>query len=412
MNVYSPGGSEEVIKEDVSNCDTREAKITSTDDSSSDTIEAESSSTNDWFSFLSVYEAILTLLDIPNGDLNARVVPGENLGEFLPRGRVLQLTDGDIQINYRSPLGSGAFCKVYPVHLKHPQTHEFTLGPVALKTLKVALATGNKTDATVAIADLRREAEILGDLAHSNIIELYGVSDKNKVEDTATFIVMDMLKDTLESRLENWSNSKGMFHKFTPAGVVTARLREVALGIVQGMEYLHSKNILFRDLKPDNVGFDSKGNVRLFDFGLALKLPSPESRCRGIAGTVRYMAPECGDGGFYGFPADVYSFAILLWQIMTAELPFKDELSLFGENALPKDKRPPLVLIQSKDQHSLLELSWATQPDDRPTFEMIHKKIQNIVESSNVLPPPMEWSVKNCPEDPERKLWQYFIFWR
>ena len=414
MIATSPGGGVEVTEEgDIkyhTTGDTVGAKSGSTDDNNRGTTKAKSSSTDDWFSSLSINKTLLSFVDMPCGDLSAAMEFSESWGS-LSRGRVLQLTEGDIKINYRSPLGSGAFCNVYPVYLKHPNTHEFTLGPVALKSLKTSVVSRDKTAAKHAIEDLRREAEILGDLAHSNVIDLYGVSNKNKVEDDKTFIVIEMLKGTLDSRLDIWSKGKGKFQKFAPADLVTVRLREVALGIVQGMQYLHSKNILFRDLKPDNIGFDGKDNVRLFDFGLALKLPSPDIKCKGLAGTVRYMAPECG-GEFYGLSSDVYSFAILLWQIITTKLPFKHELSNFSDNVLPKDKRPALKHIQSENLQSLLEISWAARPDDRPTFAKIHREIRKIADSSIVMPLPHKQPVKKDQKKQRTIMLKSSLFFR
>jgi len=203
---------------------------------------ADAEEKTDWFSFLSANEEILALFDIPCGDLSAAVAPGENWGDFLPRGQILQLAEGDLQINYREPLGSGAFCMVFPVHLKHPHTGEFTMGPVALKKLKAAVAK-NERAAKIAIDDLHQEAKILSGLCHPNVIDLYGVSARDQVEELKSFLVMDILKDTLEARMEKWSKSK---KKITPPSTVTIRLREVVFGIVEAMEYLHSENILFR----------------------------------------------------------------------------------------------------------------------------------------------------------------------
>jgi hypothetical protein len=207
--------------------------------------EEESSSKNytGWFSFLSANEELVALFDISCGDLQAAVAPTDNnWGDFMPRGQLLPFTENDLQINYRAPLGSGAFCNVFTVYLKHPRTNEFTMGPVALKKLKRNVA-GDEAKAKFAIADLRQEARILSGLCHENVIDLYGVSDKEQVEELDTFLVMDILKDTLESRLETWSKKQKMV---TPPGIVSDRLQEVAFGIAAGMEYLHSNRILFR----------------------------------------------------------------------------------------------------------------------------------------------------------------------
>jgi serine/threonine protein kinase len=116
-------------------------------------------------------------------------------------------------------------------------------------------------------------------------------------------------------------------------------LEHTAMGVAKGMEYLHSKvsmfttnlflwtwnestspsiiahnvsflqNIVFRDLKPDNVGFDVDGIVKIFDFGLArdLGFVRRSGEMLGFTGTPRYMANEVGEGKQYGLKVDVYS---------------------------------------------------------------------------------------------------------
>jgi serine/threonine protein kinase len=103
------------------------------------------------------------------------------------------------------------------------------------------------------------------------------------------------------------------------------------------MAYLHHKMIVFRDLKPANVGFDSRGVLKLFDFGFARCTAAPDSSSMCIytlydgeesrllydkCGIPRYMAPEVGLEMGHSFPADVHSFGILLWQICAHKKPF------------------------------------------------------------------------------------------
>jgi serine/threonine protein kinase len=164
-------------------------------------------------------------------------------------GEVLQLSDDDVQINYRAPLGSGGFCNVYPVHLREP-SGEFNTDkqPWALKKLQY-LVLQNEIEAKSATADLRREAQLLSNLSHENLIQVYGVRkrDENDAQDSfAFFMVMNVLSDTLESKLETWTKNRGLFEKVVPAEAVGLRLRHVAIGIASGMEYLHSKRIIFR----------------------------------------------------------------------------------------------------------------------------------------------------------------------
>jgi serine/threonine protein kinase len=94
------------------------------------------------------------------------------------------------------------------------------------------------------------------------------------------------------------------------------------------------------------------------------------------------MAPEvaAGNDKSYGLSADVFSFAVLLWEMVTSRIPYKAEISAFTEATPQVDgKRPPLKYVESKDLHLLLEKSWAATPDDRPTFTEIGLELHKIV---------------------------------
>merc|ERR1712232_1964 len=87
----------------------------------------------------------------------------------------------------------------------------------------------------------------------------------------------------------------------------------VAYNVSSSMAYLHNFRIMHRDLKPDNIGFNMRGQLQLFDFGLAKKLPGNENyKLTGGTGTIRYMAPEVINNSLYGLSADVWSFGVVL----------------------------------------------------------------------------------------------------
>jgi serine/threonine protein kinase len=81
---------------------------------------------------------------------------------------------------------------------------------------------------------------------------------------------------------------------------------------------LHSKNIIYRDLKPDNLMIDNTGHVKLIDFGFAKQLSqSNDTRTYTNCGTLGYTAPEVISGRGYSYPADLWSFGIVLAELLT-----------------------------------------------------------------------------------------------
>lgn len=192
----------------------------------------------------------------------------------------------------------------------------------------------------VATKDILNEATILSFLPpHPNIITLYAISSRFWDDPTAGFLVLDRLSETLHDRLSRWRSAKtespSLFESFLATKKKLqeeqkqmGRIADIGLPIAQALEYLHTNNICYLDLKPQNVGFDRNGHVRLFDFGFSYSFSSDKDRyTKGFTGTIRYMAPEIMRGDPYSTPADVYSFAVLLWEICTLQRPYARTLT-------------------------------------------------------------------------------------
>ena len=146
------------------------------------------------------------------------------------------------------------------------------------------------------------------------------------------------------------------------------------------MIYLHNCNIIFRDLKPNNCGYDMNGVFKLFDFGLATALPPgrnnyfDEYHLTGHTGSRRYMAPEVFQCAPYGKPADVFSFAILLWELLSLKTPFEAETmeshakKVYGYRKL----RPQIKLHWPKMLQQLICECWSADASNRPPFYHIN----------------------------------------
>merc|ERR1712151_1299026 len=147
-----------------------------------------------------------------------------------------------------------------------------------------------------------------------------------------------------------------------------------AVDISSALAYLHSKGIIHRDLKPGNVGFDRNGTVKLFDFGLAVEVPEPDDQKRlhelsGNTGTARYMAPEVIRKEKYNFKVDMFSFAVLLWEIMSLSKPYdglsgpqvKEFITVFGD-------RLNIPWSWPKGIKQVVKQGWSKRVEDRPTM--------------------------------------------
>ena len=159
------------------------------------------------------------------------------------------------------------------------------------------------------------------------------------------------------------------------------------------MKHLHSHKIVFRDLKPQNVGMTMEGTFVLFDFGLAKELkvvdllesrPNEDDRynATGLTGSRIFMAPEVATCQPYGLKADVYSFAMLMWEVVALEDLYPHmSANQHYERVVLEGLRPRSLKHELPESlHALLKRAWATDPGERPSFA----RILEILERYNI----------------------------
>ena len=154
-------------------------------------------------------------------------------------------------------------------------------------------------------------------------------------------------------------------------------VKHVARGAARGMAYLHSGNppVLHRDLKSANILLDESYTAKVCDFGLS-RLKAQESNMTGNCGTVQWMAPEVLSNENYNEKADVYSYGIICWELLTAECPFDGMAPIQCALAvLNRDQRPEIPKWCPPALQALIRSCVKKDPKLRPTFEQIIEKI-------------------------------------
>ncbi|XP_015578396.3 serine/threonine/tyrosine-protein kinase HT1 isoform X1 [Ricinus communis] len=248
---------------------------------------------------------------------------------------------------------------------------EFESKPVAVKIIQPM-----KTSAVILEhkEKFQREVVLQSRMKHVNVVKLIGAS-----VEPAMFLITELLRgDTLQKYL--WS--------IRPKRLDLRLAITFALDICRAMEYLHDNGIIHRDLKPSNLLLtDDRKQIKVADFGLAREEIMNEMTCE--AGTYRWMAPELfskealriGMKKHYDHKVDVYSFSIVLWELLTNKAPFKGRDNITVAYAAAANNERPSLENVPEELATLLQSCWSEDPALRPEFTEITKYLTNFMHS-------------------------------
>ncbi|KAJ4954230.1 hypothetical protein NE237_031062 [Protea cynaroides] len=297
----------------------------------------------------------------------SKIEPTKAEEEALSKG--LQTIKNDDLEEIRE-LGCGTYGAVYHGKWKGSD--------VAVKRIKASCFAGRPSERERLIADFWKEALILSSLHHPNVVSFYGIVRDGPDGSLATvteFMVNGSLKQFLQKKDRTIDRRKRLI---------------IAMDAAFGMEYLHGKNIVHFDLKCENLLVNMRDPQRpvckIGDLGLS-KVRQHTLVSGGVRGTLPWMAPELlsGKSNMVTEKIDVYSFGIVMWELLTGEEPYADMhcASIIG-GIVNNTLRPQVPTWCDPEWKSLMGSCWACDPAERPSFSEISQRLRKMSAAVNV----------------------------
>ena len=180
---------------------------------------------------------------------------------------------------------------------------------VAIKVLRGDLSHDEKF-----IRRFQREALSVSNLSHPNIVEVYDVGQENDQH----YIVMEYIDGKTLKQLLNKRGS-----------LTLSEVIDIMNQLTDGLSHAHDAYIIHRDIKPQNIMIQDDGLIKITDFGIAMALNSTQlTQTNSVMGSVHYLPPEQANGKSATMKSDIYSLGILMYELLTGNVPFK------GDNAV------------------------------------------------------------------------------
>lgn len=246
----------------------------------------------------------------------------------------------------RSEIGRGGWGVVYE------GWHRDLQRPVAIKQLPHQLG----SDPTVRDRFIA-EAQRVASLEHPHIVPVYDFAER----DGLYVIVMEL------------ASGGTVWQRFTSSGMRTDEAIGTVLAAAAGLHHAHSRGLLHRDVKPDNLLYSASGTAKIADFGIAKSMTATQAgraATEGVIGTPAYMAPEQVTGGSLSAATDVYALASVLYELLSGHLPFaerSDAIALLFQR-VHEPPRPLRSLAPGVAQPiaSVIDRALHLEPAERP----------------------------------------------
>ena len=275
----------------------------------------------------------------------------------------------NLLVSSKKSIGNGSYGKTYIGTIKGEDGTQYALKKIDLKSSK------NNNDV---LLQLFKETQILSLCKHPFVLSLRGFSIqfKEPKHQPISFVIITELCNT-QYDLQNFISRPSSLLNSTQITIF-------AMGIAAGIAYLHRIGIIHRDIKANNIllkkipDLPSKYVPVICDFGFARKIDISGNFYTKHIGTPQFMAPEVIHDNKYTELIDVYSYGIILYQLLTKKTPYSEYLELDRESLFDdvKSGKRPSIPENCKNNNKtivdLIEKCWNQDPSKRPTMESVY----------------------------------------
>ena len=270
---------------------------------------------------------------------------------------------GKIQVDLTRELGRGADASVHETDF-----HGLKVAVKVLHSILLEPSQGRDGEGGF-IHRFGQECLTLQGLSHENVCTVLGVGS---APNNSPCLVMEWMPYTLAKRRDMTGRDADTLVDYTSYFV----------DIATGLRYLHWRKVIHRDLKPENVLVKGK-SARIADVGLAKWLVHRDQQNTRGVGTPSYMAPEVALGMQYGFPADIFSFGVLMLSVLLKHDPHMEGAHLQPASnnqfiRIPEATRRARDIAELPSDHPLRRLILVCikdEPDERPNAEQVHRQL-------------------------------------